>query len=69
MAGQVFFSVTMSLYGFIAPDSPEDLTGRQRPSGAQQQQVHLDLHVDDLGDTDRLALPRRPSAAGLDAAG
>ena len=29
MAGKVFFSVTMSLDGFIAPESPEDLMGRQ----------------------------------------
>ena len=30
MAGKVFFSVTMSLDGFIAPESPEDLMGQQR---------------------------------------
>src|SRR3954465_1736111 len=29
MAGNVFFSVTMSLDGFIAPESPEDLMGQQ----------------------------------------
>jgi dihydrofolate reductase len=29
MAGKVFFSVSMSLDGFIAPESPEDLMGRQ----------------------------------------
>ena len=29
MAGKVFFSVTMSLDGFIAPASPEDLMGQQ----------------------------------------
>lgn len=29
MAGQVFFSVSMSLDGFIAPDSPEELMGQQ----------------------------------------
>jgi len=29
MAGKVFFSVTMSLDGFIAPESLEDLMGRQ----------------------------------------
>lgn len=29
MAGTVFFSVTMSLDGFIAPDSPEELMGQQ----------------------------------------
>lgn len=29
MAGKVFFSVSMSLDGFIAPSSPEDLMGRQ----------------------------------------
>src|SRR5690242_18986731 len=29
MAGKVFFSVSMSLDGFIAPDSPEELMGRQ----------------------------------------
>jgi dihydrofolate reductase len=29
MAGKVFFSVTMSLDGFIAPESPEDLMGPQ----------------------------------------
>ena len=29
MAGKVFFSVTMSLDGFIAPESPEELMGRQ----------------------------------------
>lgn len=29
MAGKVFFSVSMSLDGFIAPDSPEDLMGQQ----------------------------------------
>ncbi|PZF81447.1 dihydrofolate reductase family protein [Jiangella anatolica] len=29
MAGTVFFSVSMSLDGFIAPESPEDLMGRQ----------------------------------------
>ena len=29
MAGKVFFSVTMSLDGFIAPESPEDLMGQQ----------------------------------------
>ena len=29
MAGRVFFSVSMSLDGFIAPDSPEELMGRQ----------------------------------------
>src|SRR3954466_6067398 len=29
MAGQVFFSVSMSLDGYIAPDSPEDLMGQQ----------------------------------------
>lgn len=29
MAGKVFFSVSMSLDGYIAPQSPEDLTGRQ----------------------------------------
>src|SRR3954465_993193 len=29
MAGKAFFSVSMSLDGFIAPDSPEELMGRQ----------------------------------------
>src|SRR3954453_2578624 len=29
MAGKVFFSVTMSLDGFIAPESPDDLMGQQ----------------------------------------
>lgn len=29
MAGEVFFSVSMSLDGFIAPGSPENLMGRQ----------------------------------------
>ncbi|GAA3487850.1 MULTISPECIES: dihydrofolate reductase family protein [Streptomyces] len=29
MAGKVFFSVSMSLDGFIAPDSPEELMGQQ----------------------------------------
>ena len=29
MAGKVFFSVSMSLDGFIAPESPEDLMGPQ----------------------------------------
>ncbi|UFU05085.1 dihydrofolate reductase family protein [Ruania halotolerans] len=29
MAAQVFFSVSMSLDGFIAPESPEELMGRQ----------------------------------------
>jgi dihydrofolate reductase len=29
MAGKVFFSVSMSLDGFIAPDSPKDLMGQQ----------------------------------------
>ncbi len=29
MAGKVFFSVTMSLDGIIAPDSPEDLMGQR----------------------------------------
>jgi len=29
MAGRVFFSVTMSLDGFIAPESLEDLMGQQ----------------------------------------
>jgi len=29
MAGTVFFSVSMSLDGYIAPDSPEELMGRQ----------------------------------------
>ncbi|MDH2414596.1 dihydrofolate reductase family protein [Nocardioides sp. CER19] len=29
MAGKVFFSVSMSLDGFIAPDSPGELMGRQ----------------------------------------
>lgn len=29
MAGKVFFSVTMSLDGFIAPESPEELMGKQ----------------------------------------
>jgi hypothetical protein len=29
MGGKVFFSVSMSLDGFIAPDSPEELMGRQ----------------------------------------
>ncbi|HEY9264261.1 MAG TPA: dihydrofolate reductase family protein [Microlunatus sp.] len=29
MAGTVFFSVTMSLDGFIAPESPDDLMGKQ----------------------------------------
>lgn len=29
MAGAVFFSVSMSLDGFIAPESPEELMGRQ----------------------------------------
>ncbi|GID91376.1 dihydrofolate reductase family protein [Amorphoplanes digitatis] len=29
MAGKVFFSVSMSLDGFIAPESPEELMGRQ----------------------------------------
>ena len=29
MAGKVFFSVSMSLDGYIAPESPEDLMGRQ----------------------------------------
>ena len=28
MAGKVFFSVSMSLDGFIAPESREDLMGR-----------------------------------------
>ena len=27
MAGKVFFSVSMSLDGFIAPEAPEDLMG------------------------------------------
>jgi dihydrofolate reductase len=29
MAGKVFFGVSMSLDGFIAPDSPEELMGKQ----------------------------------------
>ena len=29
MAGKVFFSVTMSLDGFVAPESPKDLMGKQ----------------------------------------
>lgn len=29
MAGKVFFSVSMSLDGFMAPDSPEELMGQQ----------------------------------------
>ncbi|MET8153210.1 dihydrofolate reductase family protein [Actinoplanes sp. NPDC049668] len=29
MAGKVFFSVSMSLDGFIAPESPDELMGRQ----------------------------------------
>lgn len=29
MAGKVFFSVSMSLDGFIAPDSPKELMGKQ----------------------------------------
>ncbi|MDP8962188.1 MAG: dihydrofolate reductase, partial [Actinomycetota bacterium] len=29
MAGKVFFSVSMSLDGFIAPESSEDLMGQQ----------------------------------------
>lgn len=29
MAGKVFFSVSMSLDGFIAPESPEELMGKQ----------------------------------------
>ncbi|MGW6199597.1 dihydrofolate reductase family protein [Kribbella sp. NPDC055110] len=29
MAGKVFFGVSMSLDGFIAPDSPKDLMGKQ----------------------------------------
>ena len=29
MAGKVFFSVSMSLDGFIAPESVEDLMGQQ----------------------------------------
>ena len=29
MAGNVFFSVSMSLDGYIAPESPEELMGRQ----------------------------------------
>ncbi|GLW30614.1 dihydrofolate reductase family protein [Actinoplanes regularis] len=29
MAGKVFFSVSMSLDGFMAPESPEELMGRQ----------------------------------------
>jgi dihydrofolate reductase len=29
MAGQVFFSVSMSLDGFIAPESPDELMGKQ----------------------------------------
>jgi dihydrofolate reductase len=29
MAGKVFFSVTMSLDGFVAPQSPEELMGQQ----------------------------------------
>ena len=29
MAGKVFFSVSMSLDGFIAPDSPDELMGQQ----------------------------------------
>lgn len=29
MGGKVFFSPSMSLDGFIAPDSPEELVGRQ----------------------------------------
>ena len=29
MTGTVFFSVSMSLDGFIAPESPEDLMGQQ----------------------------------------
>ena len=29
MAGKVFFSVSMSLDGFIAPESPDDLMGQQ----------------------------------------
>ena len=28
MAGKVFFSVSMSLDGFIAPESPEELMGQ-----------------------------------------
>jgi hypothetical protein len=30
MVGKVFFSVSMSLDGFIAPESLEDLMGQQR---------------------------------------
>ena len=29
MAGKVFFSVSMSLDGFIAPESPDELMGQQ----------------------------------------
>ena len=29
MAAKVFFSVSMSLDGFIAPESPEELMGQQ----------------------------------------
>jgi hypothetical protein len=29
MAGKVFFSVSMSLDGFMAPDSPDELMGKQ----------------------------------------
>lgn len=29
MTGTVFFSVSMSLDGFVAPDSPEELMGQQ----------------------------------------
>ena len=29
MAGKVFFSVSMSLDGFLAPESPEELMGQQ----------------------------------------
>jgi hypothetical protein len=29
MSGRVYFSVSMSLDGYIAPDSPDELMGRQ----------------------------------------
>lgn len=48
MAGTVFFSVSMSLDGFIAPDSPEELMGQQW-MGLQAWAFRLQYFRDSLG--------------------
>lgn len=57
MAGRVFFSVSMSLDGFIAPESPEELMGQQwmelQAWAFSQQYFRDSLNLGGKGETGR----------------